>query len=222
MATQPTQRDGGPREPLDAEQLLAGRYRLRGVLGSGGMGTVYRAYDLELGELIALKIVSRGVDRDEVRLARRVTHPNVARTFDVGEHGELRFITMELIDGGTLSDVLDHPPPLAIRIAVAAQIARGLAAIHAGGIVHRDLKPDNVLVTTGGVAKITDFGIARTADATRAGMGTGTANYIAPEVLAGARPTVAADVFALGLVIRQLVTGEPAEAATGAEVALLH
>lgn len=224
--------------PLSSSEVaLAGRYRLRGILGRGGMGTVYRAVDVELGETIALKIVGRATSsddglerqRDEVRLARRVTHPNVARTFDLGDDGGLRFITMELVDGPSLRDVIESDLPLDRRLALLAQIASGLGAIHGAGIAHRDMKPENVLVSADGIAKITDFGIARRADSVAGGMTTGTPRYMAPEVLAGAPPTPLADVYAFGLVAYEMLTrhrflgGDPApaeralHAAVGAE-----
>lgn len=199
-----------------SEMRLAGRYRLRGILGRGGMGTVYRAEDLELGEVIALKVVSKGSattiaaerQRDEVRLARRVTHPNVARTFDLGEHDNLRFITMELVDGASLRDVIESALPVDKRMVLVGHVALGLDAIHTAGIAHRDLKPENVLVSSQGVAKITDFGIARPSSSVAAGMTTGTPRYMAPEVLGGAPPTPAADVYAFGLVAVEVITGD--------------
>ncbi len=199
-----------------SDVVLAGRYRLHGILGRGGMGTVYRARDVELGEMIALKVVGRATSsdeglerqRDEVRLARRVTHPNVARTFDIGEDNGLRFITMELVDGPSLRDVIGSELPLDRRLALLAHVASGLSAIHDAGIAHRDLKPENVLVSSAGVAKITDFGIARRADSVAEGMTTGTPRYMAPEVLAGAPPTPLADVYAFGLVAYEMLTGE--------------
>lgn len=198
------------------EAVLAGRYRIKGILGRGGMGTVYRVEDTALGETIALKIVAQGSStpanlerqRDEVRLARRVTHPNVARTFDLGEHGDLRFITMELVDGTSLRDVIGSDTALDNRLALLAHVASGLSAIHEADIAHRDLKPENVLVSSAGIAKITDFGIARSADSVASGMTTGTPRYMAPEVLAGAPPTRAADVYAFGLVSYETLTSE--------------
>lgn len=215
-ATENTLRDEEPVSLAPSQALLAGRYRVRGILGRGGMGTVYRAGDLELGEVIALKIVAKGTSsqeglerqREEVKLARRVTHPNVARTFDIGEHEGLRFITMELVDGTSLRDIIGGDTPLDHRLTLIAHIAGGLAAIHEAGIAHRDLKPENVLVSSAGVAKITDFGIARDADCVTDGMTTGTPRYMAPEVLAGGAPTPAADVYAFGLVAYETICGD--------------
>jgi hypothetical protein len=215
-ATERTLQDDAPPSMSTTDVLLAGRYRIKSILGRGGMGTVYRVEDTALGETIALKIIAQGSStpanlerqRDEVKLARRVTHPNVARTFDIGEHGDLRFITMELVDGTSLRDVIGSDTKLDNRLALLAHVASGLAAIHEADIAHRDLKPENVLVSSAGIAKITDFGIARTADSVASGMTSGTPRYMAPEVLAGAAPTRAADVYAFGLIAYETVTGE--------------
>lgn len=216
-ATERTLRDDGPTSAASPETFLAGRYRLRGVLGRGGMGTVYRASDIELGELVALKVIAKGISsgeslerqRDEVKLARRVTHANVARTYDIGEHHGLRFITMELVEGSSLRDVITSQATMEQRLSLVAQVGSGLAAIHEAGIAHRDLKPENVLVSRGGTAKITDFGIARAADSVISGMTTGTPRYMAPEVLSGSPPTPAADVYAFGLVAYETISGDP-------------
>jgi eukaryotic-like serine/threonine-protein kinase len=215
--TERTLRDLEHAPSAPSELPLAGRYRLRGILGRGGMGTVYRAEDLQLGEIIALKIVAKGTSssltdsdhqRDEVKLARRVTHRNVARTFDIGEHEGLRFITMELVDGTSLREIIESDTPLERKLGLIAHVASGLAAIHDAGVAHRDLKPENVLVAAAGIAKITDFGIARDAGSLESGMTTGTPRYMAPEVLAGAAPTRAADVYAFGLVAYETLTRE--------------
>ena len=194
--------------------VLAGRYRVIGIIGRGGMGTVYRVEDLALSETIALKVVASGTAmspgfeqlRDEVKLARRVTHPNVARTFDIGEWHHLRFITMELVEGASLRDLIDQHVALEDALPLLRDIAAGLAAIHQAGIVHRDLKPENVLVTSEGTAKITDFGIARPRSALAPGMTTGTPRYMAPEVLAGWPATPQSDLYAFGLLAVEVLT----------------
>src|SRR5262245_43485836 len=158
-------------------QLLAGRYEILGLIGVGGMGSVYRVRDLELEEVVALKVLRRDLNlttdlldsfKLEVKLARRVTHRNVARVFDIGEHEGERFLTMELIDGEPLSVALSKGPmPILRGMEIAAGIAAGLVGAHAVGVVHRDLKPDNVLLAKDGRVVVTDFGIARAlADAT--------------------------------------------------------
>ncbi len=205
--------------------LLAGRYRILGMLGRGGMGTVYRVRDETLDEVVALKTLRHdwirapgalARFRREVKLARRVTHPNVARTFDIGEHEGEPFLTMELIDGTSLgselADVGRLPVERAVRIAVA--IASALGAAHAVGVVHRDLKPDNVLLGRDGRVVITDFGIARveTADdgATAAGALVGTPAYMSPEQVQALPADARSDLYALGLVLYEMLTGHRA------------
>ena len=203
--------------------MYAGRYRIERVVGRGGMGTVYRAYDVLVGDVVALKIldptVTLGGDqmewfRREVRLARRISHPNVARTHDMGEQGGAHYITMEFVEGTTLQDLLRAgegrkrlEPAQASAIAVA--VAEGLAAAHAAGVVHRDLKPANVLVDRDGRVVLTDFGIAR-ALGDEAGARTqgvvGTPLYMAPEQLSGKPVDARADVYALGLMLYEMLT----------------
>src|SRR5438270_894298 len=152
---------------LSETAVIAGRYELLGLVGVGGMGSVYRARDTELDEVIALKVLRRElVDapgmldrfRREVKLARRVTHRNVARTFDIGEHQGERFLTMEFIEGESLARLLEREGtlPLPRIIEILRAVCAGLSAAHAAGVVHRDLKPDNVLIAEGGRIAITD------------------------------------------------------------------
>jgi eukaryotic-like serine/threonine-protein kinase len=207
---------------LAADHLIADRYEVLDLLGEGGMGAVYRVRDRELGEIVALKTLKAEVAesegglerfRREAKLARRVTHPNVARTFDVGTHEGVRFLTMELIEGEPLSRTLSRGPcalPESLRIG--AEIARGLAAAHAVGVVHRDLKPDNVMVS-GARVVITDFGIARQTgvigDAAHSvGIVLGTPAYMAPEQVEARELDGRADIYALGIVLYQMLTGE--------------
>jgi TolB-like protein len=203
--------------------VLGGRYRVDGLIGTGGMGHVYRAFDTALGEVVALKILRRELAqrpevterfRREVRLARRVTHPNVARTYDLGVDGDETWITMELIDGVALSAVLAVEGALSEgrAVAIGAAVARGLAAAHDAGVIHRDLKPDNILVARDGRVVITDFGIARlTTDACSDSRGiVGTPRYMAPEQAENAADIDArADVYALGELLYELLTGRP-------------
>ena len=196
----------------DLTGVVADRYRIVRWLGGGGMGRVYEARDTELDERIALKVLRAGMDaerfRREVKLQRRIVHKNVARMFDIGEHAGEKFLTMELIEGGSLTG----PLTTAQLVDAALQISAGLAAAHAAGVVHRDLKPDNVLVerATGRIA-ITDFGIARVAaddtGVTRVGEVVGTPRYMAPEQLAGQPVDARADIFALGVMLYELATG---------------
>ena len=215
-----------PAPSTPGRHVFAGRYEILGLVGSGGMGTVYRARDSELDEVVALKLLRREVMdqsgmldrfRQEVKLARRVTHRNVARTYDIGESEGDKFLTMEFVDGEALSARLmrDGALPLDAVMAVADGICAGLQAAHAAGIVHRDLKPDNVLLARDGRVVLTDFGIARALfDAGRAatmGLALGTPAYMAPEQVEGASDLdERADVYALGAMIYECVTGERA------------
>lgn len=198
--------------------LLAGRYRIVRWLGGGGMGAVYEVRDHELDERVALKVLRLGLSDDaidrfrrEVRLTRRIQHRNVARMFDIGAHDDHRFLTMELVDGMPLSRALRAPMPWHRLRPIAVQIAEGLAAAHAAQIIHRDLKPENILLEndTDRIV-ITDFGIARTAQddaVTQVGAIVGTPRYMAPEQLAGDPVETSADVFSLGVVLYELLTG---------------
>lgn len=208
----------------DGLARIAGRYDLLGMLGAGAMGTVYRARDTELDEVVALKVLKKELAaapgmlerfRHEVKLARRVTHRNVARTFDIGEHGGDRFLTMEYVEGEMLGARLARTSRLsasdAIRFAV--DVCRGLEAAHESGVLHRDLKPENVIIAKkDGRAVITDFGIARAfteGEARRtSGMLVGTPAYMAPEQVEGLADLDArTDLYALGVMLFELVTG---------------
>jgi len=194
------------------------RYRIIGRLGKGGMGEVYRADDLKLGQQVALKFLPESVDRDparltqlhtEVRMARQVSHPNVCRVYDVGEFEGHTFLSMEYVDGEDLASLLRRigrfPQDRAIELA--RQICAGLAAAHDRGVVHRDLKPANIMLDGNGRIRITDFGLAGAAgEILRAG----TPAYMAPEQLAGGEVTPRSDIYALGLVLYELFTGQRA------------
>ncbi|HEY6363028.1 MAG TPA: serine/threonine-protein kinase [Vicinamibacterales bacterium] len=205
--------------------VLAGRYRVIGLLGRGGMGEVYRADDLKLGTPVALKFLPRALADDpvrrelflsEVRIARQVAHPNVCRVFDIGEtaaDGGQHFLSMEYIDGEDLASLLLRIGrlPADKALDIARQICAGLAAAHDRGVLHRDLKPANVMLDGRGRVRITDFGLAVAADA--AGLAwdaSGTPAYMAPEQFAGKGASVRSDVYALGLVLYELYTGKRA------------
>ncbi|HZT86138.1 MAG TPA: serine/threonine-protein kinase [Gaiellaceae bacterium] len=206
---------------------VAGRYDVVRPLGHGAMATVDLAHDVELDRPVALKRLAENLARDEdlrrrflreARLAARLAHPNVVRVFDVGEDGGRPFIAMEYVEGETLADLVARRAPLpASEVAsLGMQACAGLAAAHAAGLVHRDVKPQNLLVGTDGVLKLGDFGIAVGNEGTRltlAGTVLGTAGYLAPEQARGERVTAAADIYALGAVLYELLTGEPARAA---------
>ena len=202
--------------------MLAGRYRIVDLLGRGGMGEVYRAEDVKLGQAVALKFlpgeVTHHADRlarfhREVRLARQVSHPNVCRVHDIGETGGQHFLSMEYIDGEDLASLLRRigrlPSDKALELA--RQLCAGLAAAHDCKVLHRDLKPANVLIDGRGRAHLLDFGLASLAEAGRNPLEiSGTPGYMAPEQQAGREVTTRTDVYALGLVLYEMFTGRRA------------
>jgi eukaryotic-like serine/threonine-protein kinase len=191
------------------------------------MATVDLAHDVELDRPVALKRLAENLARDEdlqrrflreARLAARLAHPNVVRVFDVGEDDGRPFIAMEYVEGETLAELLAQRGRLPVTEAatLGTQICAGLAAVHAAGLVHRDVKPQNLLLRTDGVLKLGDFGIAAGHEGTRltlAGTVLGTAGYLAPEQARGEQVTAAADIYAVGAVLYELLTGEPARTA---------
>jgi len=214
--------------PLAAGVVLAERYRIRRLLGRGGMGEVYEAEDLTLGQRVALKFLAPGLEKDDIRrqrflqevtLARRVSHPNVCRVYDVGEAEGRLFLSMELIDGEDLSTRLaaSGRPPYETALGLGLDLCRGLAAAHEQGILHRDLKPSNLMLATGGTParrgrlRITDFGLARlTESLDERDVRSGTPAYMAPEQLLGQGVSEKSDLYSLGLVLYKLFTGRPA------------
>lgn len=203
-------------------KILASRYRIIERVGRGGMGDVYHAEDLTLELPVALKFLpaetagkqrARKLFRDEVRMARQVTHPNVCRVYDITEVDELLFISMEYIRGEDLRSLLRRigrlPSDKALDIAV--QLASGLAAAHDIGVLHRDLKPGNVMLDDRGHARITDFGLAVAAgDVARGDIRSGTPGYMAPEQRDGQEVTERSDIYSLGLVLYEIITGKRA------------
>jgi serine/threonine-protein kinase len=198
-------------------QPFAGRFRIVSLLGRGAMGEVYRADDLRLGQPVALKLLTDlGLGRHEaltrftreVRLARTIGHPNVCRVFDIGEADGWHYLSMEYVDGETLVSIRDRIGRLVPEKAydVARQLCAGLAAAHDYGVLHRDLKPANIMLDGRGRVRIMDFGLAmQTGD--RVDRIAGTPAYMAPEQLAGSEPTERSDLFSLGLVIYEIVSG---------------
>ncbi len=197
---------------------LAGRFRVTGMIGAGGMGEVYRADDLKLGQPVALKFLNpefaatpASLSRlyAEVRLGRQVAHPNVCRLYDIVEFGHHRCIVMEYVDGEDLASLLERVGRLTQRkaAAISRDLCEGLAASHQAGIVHGDLKPSNIMIDGRGRARIMDFGLSRLAGDSAGGTVAGTPAYMAPEQLAGAPPSFAADVYALGLIGYEIFTG---------------
>jgi serine/threonine-protein kinase len=207
--------------------MLADRYRIVGLLGKGGMGEVYRADDLKLGQPVALKFLPEHLLSDgaalarfhrEVRVARQVSHKNVCRVYDIGEVDGRHFLSMEYIKGEELSSLLRRigrlPQDKAIQLA--RQICAGLAAAHDAGVMHRDLKPANIMIDGDGNARVLDFGLAGLVEEFGdEEIKAGTPAYMAPEQFEGQEPTVRSDIYSLGLVLYELFTGKRAfEAAT--------
>lgn len=231
--------DGQREGRFVAGAMLAGRYRIVGLLGKGGMGEVYKAEDLKLNQTVALKFLPESIALDggmlarfhnEVRIARQVAHPNVCRVYDIGEVqtdvGGLHFLSMEFIDGEDLSSLLRRigrlPGDKAVEIA--RQMCAGLAAAHEAGVLHRDLKPANVMIDGRGKARITDFGLAVVSEELRGDeVMAGTPAYMAPEQLTGKEVTQRSDIYALGLVLYELFTGKRVfEAKSIQELISLH
>src|SRR3989475_8679432 len=218
-----------------AGQILAERYRIVGLVGKGGMGEVYRADDLKLGQPVALKFLPEHLLSDgaalarfhrEVRVARQVSHKNVCRVYDISEVDGRHFLSMEFIKGEELSSLLRRigrlPQDKAVQIA--RQICAGLSAAHDVGVLHRDLKPANVMIDEHGNARITDFGLAGLAEEFHEDeIHAGTPAYMAPEQLDGRTFTVRSDIYSLGLVLYELFTGRKAfEAPTLGELVKLR
>jgi eukaryotic-like serine/threonine-protein kinase len=220
--------------------VIAGRYQLRRTLGTGGMATVYLASDRVLRRTVAVKVLNARHARDpvlverfrtEARTAARLSHPNVVAVFDSGSDAGLHYLVMEHVPGRSLGELLRQwgtlPPPRAAELA--AQVCAALAAAHADGVVHCDVKPGNVLLTADGHAKLADFGIAKAAAApalTGEDLVLGTAAYLAPEQAQGGPVDARSDVYALGCVLYELLTGAPpfgsAVDSTSLAVALRH
>jgi serine/threonine-protein kinase len=203
-----------------AGTMLAERYRIVSLLGRGGMGEVYKAEDLKLKQIVALKLLPEALALDsaalarfhnEVSITRQISHPNVCRVYDIADAEGMHFLSMEFIDGEDLSRLLRRigrlPGDKATEIA--RQICAGLAAAHDNGVLHRDLKPANIMIDGRGKARVTDFGVAVVARELRGGeAASGTAAYMAPEQLRGEEVTQRSDIYSLGLVLYELFTGK--------------
>ena len=201
------------------ETFAGSRYRIERELGRGGMAGVYLARDEELHRSVAVKVLAEHLGDDEMfrarflreaRLAGRLSHHNIVQVYDAGETDGRPFIVMEYVPGGTLAECGRLPAPRAVELGL--QACAGLQHAHSAGLVHRDVKPANLLLREDGVLKIADFGIARAAETTRhtqVGTILGTAAYLAPEQIAGEDATRASDIYSLGSVLYELLTGRP-------------
>lgn len=210
--------------PAGDPRTLAGRYRLGEVIGHGGMSTVYRATDLALDRTVAVKVALEPLmERDPVYVARftreahaaaALSHPNVVAIYDAGTDGPTRYIVMEYVAGQSLDRILrdQHPLEPARAAQIARQVAYALSAAHAAGIIHRDVKPGNVMIADDGSVKVLDFGIARALHSgtiTRTAAVLGTAPYMSPEQALGQPADARSDIYALGCVLYEMLTGQP-------------
>jgi serine/threonine-protein kinase len=217
--------------------VLSGRYRLESKLGSGGMSTVYLARDGTLERWVAVKVMHREISdqpdqlerfRREARAVAQLSHPNVVSVIDAGEDGGHPYIVFEYVDGETLKQRIERVGPLPVdeATAYAIEIGRGLAAAHARRLVHRDVKPQNVLIDSEGRAKVTDFGIARSLESdglTQTGRVLGTTDYVSPEQAMGRGVDARTDIYSLGVLLYEMLTGEvPFQAETVVGVAMKH
>jgi serine/threonine-protein kinase len=220
-------------DALRPGSLFANRYEMKELLGAGGMGVVYRAFDRELQEPVAIKTlrtealaggnVALERFKQEIRLARRIAHRNVVRTYDLGEVGGTYYLTMEYVEGTSLKQLISSRGklPIPVTLTIGKQLCRALEVAHAEGVIHRDIKPQNMVVEPNGFLKVMDFGIARLANPpqgkglTEAGMSIGTPDYMSPEQLSGSELDARSDLYAAGVVLFECVTGRvPFEAET--------
>ena len=216
--------------------VLAGRYEIRERLGTGGMGSVYRAKDRELDRSVAIKVIRPELAeqsdilrrfKQELILARQVTHKNVIRIFDLGEDAGLKFITMEYIEGQSLKSMMDERGKLSYdeSAGIIQQVCLALEAAHAEGVVHRDLKPQNIMVDKQGKILVMDFGIARgtgVAGMTMTGALVGTPDYMSPEQVRGDHVDARSDLFSLGIIYYELLTGKKPYSGGSAESAMFR
>ena len=205
------------------EQPQLGRYTIDGEIGRGAMGVVFRATDSVLQRTVAVKTVNMALEKDhadkyearffqEARAAGGLNHPNIVTVYDAGKAGDVVYMAMEYIQGVELRTLLTEGQPMALNraLAIAAQVAEGLGYAHQAGVVHRDIKPANIMVTADGPVKITDFGIARmraSADLTQTGVMLGSPKYMSPEQVIGKRADHRSDIFSLGVILYEMLTG---------------
>jgi eukaryotic-like serine/threonine-protein kinase len=205
------------------DQPKLGRYLIQSELGRGAMGVVYKATDTVLERTVAVKTVNMALEKDgvdryearfyqEARAAGSLNHPNIVTVYDVGKAGDVAYMAMEFIDGAELRTLIgeDRPLPVSQAVSIATQVAEGLAYAHQHGVVHRDIKPANIMVAPGSPVKITDFGIARmraSGDLTQTGMMLGSPKYMSPEQVIGKRADHRSDIFSLGVILYEMLTG---------------
>ena len=226
-----------PREELTTGSTFAGRYQIIEELGSGGMGKVYKAYDTEVKEKVAIKLIRPEVAadprtierfRNELKLARRIRHPRVCQMFDLSQERGTYYIAMEYVSGEDLKSFLRRSKELAVgtALAIARQVCEGLAEAHKTGVVHRDLKPSNIMIDREGNARIMDFGIARSLETkkiTGAGVMIGTPEYMSPEQVEGKETDRRSDIYSLGVILFEMTTGRlPFEGDTALSIAVKH
>ena len=216
---------------------LGTRYTLTKRIAVGGMGEVWAATDTVLDRTVAVKLLNPGLSQEsdfverfraEARHTAALQHPNIATVFDYGEDDGTAYLVMELVPGQPLSQIIAERAPLSAQetVAILIQAATALAAAHEGGVVHRDVKPANILITPDGTVKLTDFGISRAVDSvplTQTGQVLGTAQYLSPEQALGQSATASSDIYALGVVGHEMLTGErPFDTGSVVSTALAH
>src|SRR3989449_9082905 len=213
-----------PGTTLRPGTLFASRYEVKDLIGMGGMAVVYRAFDRELEEAVAIKtlrpetLTGGGVAlerfKQEIRLARKIAHRNVVRTHDLGEVNGMYYLTMEYVEGTSLKQLIETrgPLPVPVTLTIGKQLCRALEVAHEQGVIHRDIKPQNMVVEPSGVLKVMDFGIARLANRskepglTKEGMSIGTPDYMSPEQLSGRELDARSDLYSTGVVLFECLT----------------
>lgn len=220
-----------------AVQEVANRYEIISLIGQGGMADVYKAKDIILNRIVAIKILREKLSHDAMTLVRfqreasaasRLSHPNVVDIYDVGESDGMHYIVMEFIRGRTLKQLIQQRGALSVSesIQIMTQLTSAIDHAHKHNIIHRDIKPQNVLVKDDGTVKITDFGIAIANDAVQLTLNNavmGSAHYLAPETAQGKEPTAQVDIYSLGIVFYELLTGDvPFHGKTPTEIAVKH